>query len=258
VATEQATEKKGYWEIPSGWDWRQIGDIARMATDDDNVTKEKLVRNEGKIPVISSGDLKNTKDIQVSGRTTPDLLQDLNIKLWEEPRLLLARARAETVGRVGIFRGKAVHNRGVHAIIPDPNQIDLDYLFYCFRERTINARIVEEVIVQGKSAIRKDHTRQVMIPVPPSAQQRQIVERIETLLKDAERMRFLLEKTQQDIELVRSLLEEEVITDIAKQDAQEQIERMSQQVRQIEQLLNNVEQRILSDALRGNLLREGK
>lgn len=258
MATEQATEGKGYWEIPSGWEWRFIGDIADMAPDNDNVTEEKLVRNEGDIPVIFSGDLKNTKDIQVSRWTTQQDLDKFKIEPCEEPRLLLARARAETVGRIGIFRGKAVHNRGVHAIIPGPNKIDLDYLFYCFREGEINSRIVEEVIDQGKSAIRKEHTRQVVIPVPPLSQQRQLVERIETLLKDAERMRVLLQETQQDIALVRSSLEKEVITDSTKQDIQEQIGQMNQQIRQIEQLLSNVEQRILSDALRGDLYREGE
>lgn len=259
MAVEQTTERPGYWDVPGNWKWLPIGEVVNLAPDNNNVTEEKLTSNEGDIPIIFSRDLKNTKEITSNRRTTQLLLDQINIKPSEEPRILLARARAETVGRVGIFKGKAVHNRGVHAIIPRQDIVDLDYLFYCFRADEINSRIVEEVIVQGKTAIRKEHTRQVMIPVPSLPEQQRIVERIEILLKDVEQARALLQQTKQDIENVTHSVIGQNTTDTANQDdIGDQIARMRGQATQSEQLLKAIEQRILSEALRGNLYREGQ
>ena len=261
MATQQTTEAQGYWDVPDGWEWRSIDNVAEIPPDNSKATEENLVSHEGTIPFIMSGDLKNTKDIKISRWTTEQALARLNIKPLEKDRILLARARAETVGRIGIFKGKAVHNRGVHAIVPRQdieNPIELDYLFYCFLAGAINSRIVEEVIVRGKSSIQKKHTKQVMIPVPSPAEQLWIVERIETLLDDVERTRALLQNTYQDIELFTRSPADQYTAVAANQDIQDQIVRMREQATRSEQLLNAVEQEILSEALRGNLFRERK
>lgn len=253
MAMQQTTETQGYWDVPDGWEWRPIGDIAVIPPDNSKATEENLSVHEGTIPFIMSGDLKNTKEIEISRWTTEQALAQYNIKPLEKDRILLARARAETVGKVGIIRGKAVHNRGIHAIVP-LDAVDLDYLFYCFRIEEINSRLVEEVIVRGKSSIQKAHTRQVMIPVPPLEEQRQFVERIDTLLYDVARMRSLLQETFQDVELARRSLKPTTMS--AQQDIPDSIGQMRAQITRIEQSLNDAEQEILRRALRGKLYRE--
>lgn len=249
-------ERPGYWSVPDNWQWVPIGEFAEIPADSDDATEAKLASPEGTIPFIKSGNLENTKVIHVSTWTTEKLLNKYKIQPLERGRILLDRARAETVGRVGTFKGKAVHNRGVHAIVPDQNMIDLDYLFYCLRASEINARIVEEVIVQRKTSIQKKHTLQIMIPVPPVAEQRRIVERIEILFHDVERAGVLLQQTRQDItNVARSLVEQHAAL-AANQDIQDHLAHMRDHATQSEQLLKAIEQKILSDALRGNLYRE--
>jgi Type I restriction modification DNA specificity domain len=205
VTVEQTT-----WEIPPDWKWLTVEEITGVKRNKDNLvighasaTDGKLTTIGGNIPFILSGDLEDTKEIEVKRWTTEEALDDNKISPRSRlaaDRLLMALSWEGTAGKVGIFKGEGMHSHSIIAIIPQPEIVYLDYLFYCFREKRINAYATGEVTGEIKrTSLRKGLVEQVKIPVPPDIdEQRRIVERIETLLRDVQTGRVHLTIMKKD------------------------------------------------------------
>ncbi len=226
MAIEQTTEMQGYWDIPPGWEWRTIEEItggknnrANIVIGHASATDGKLTRIGGNIPFILSGDLEDTKEIDVKRWTTEGALDDNKISSRFRPtanRLLLALSWEGTAGKVGIFnKGKGIHNHSISAIVPQPEIVYLDYLFYCFREKTISTHAIGEVTGEiKKTSVTEGLVRQVKIPVPPAIdEQRRIVERIETLLSDVQKGREHLTIMKKDAERILDRALTEIFAD---------------------------------------------
>ena len=145
---------------------------------------------------------------------------------------------------MGTFKGEALHNKATVAIIPQSN-VSVDYLFYCFREKAIRTRVINEI--RTKTEITKEGIRRIMIPVPPEEEQKRIVQRIEALMHDVERGHALLRQMQEDTE---QLLKRTITESFSEQARLMRVNIKKSQVR-----FDDIEQGILRDALHGKLFR---
>jgi len=183
-----------------GWQLCPLAEVADIKIGVQGATDRDLAQANGNIPLILSGNLKNTKNIQVSTYTTVERLQEKKLKqeqVLTQERLLLALARRGTAGRVGIFKEAAIHNKATAAIIPK-KEIDLNFLFYYFRyQQPVVAQEVERL---GKTSITKKHLESLLVPFPSLEDQRQIVDRLDAKLSEVQQGYVLIERTRQYVE----------------------------------------------------------
>lgn len=195
------------WTLPTTWEWKSLADIATTKAGSVKAVTA-LTTNDGTVPLVLSGDLKNSKKIETDRRIHEADLAPKGIKLFTKGQLLLATI-GSTAGAVGILDFDAALNKAIFAIAPNEKDIRLDFLFYYFRTRSTYSYIKSALTGSAQQHISIPDVRLMQIPVPISLEeQRRIVLRIEALIQDIQRSRILLEKMHSD---VQQTLERELV-----------------------------------------------
>jgi restriction endonuclease S subunit len=186
-------------------DNKTLGTILEIIMGHQNATEGKLAQVQGTIPVILSGDLKNTKHISIKNYTTSERLQAEKIerKLLTQERVLLALSWPGTAGKLGIFRGEAIHNKAVAALVPK-EPMNIDFLFYMLKY--MKYAITYEVNVDGKTSSTLKYLNSLPVPLYPSLQeQKRLADQLDTLFQQIEKERNNIEQMQG---MVRNLLQD--------------------------------------------------
>lgn len=173
-----------------------LGNSLEIIMGHQNTTEKKLAQAQGTIPMILSGDLKNTKHIPIKIYTTRERLQEkkLEQKILAKERVLIALSWPGTVGKIGIFRGEALHSKATAAFIPK-EQMNIDFLFYMLKY--MKQDITYEVNVQGRTSITLKRLNNLpMPPLPSLEEQGRLADQLDALFQKVERERDSLEKTQ--------------------------------------------------------------
>lgn len=125
----------------------------------------------GNIPWVKSGELRENLILRTEEQVTEDALNETSIKLVPRGALLVAMYGA-TVGRVGKLGIDATTNQAVCAVIPDPSQADLNYIF---RVLVYKAKELVALGVGGAQPnISQQKIKKLKIPLPPLEEQKRI------------------------------------------------------------------------------------
>lgn len=187
------------WSLPATWEWKSLADVAKV-----NVGSAKaltsLATNDGTIPLVLSSDLKNSKKIDINRRIREADLTANSIKLFTRNQLLVT-AIGSTAGTVGILDFDAVLSKTIFAITPNEKDVDLDFLFYYFRTKSAYSYIKSVLRGAIHQHISIPDVKLIQIPIPLSLEvQRQIVLRIDALIRNTQRSKQLLEKMYSDLQ----------------------------------------------------------
>jgi len=138
---------------------------------------------DGTIPWVKSGELRDGPIFEVEEYITQAAIDHSSAKIFPSGTLLVALYGA-TAGKLGILKIDAATNQAVCAIFVD-NQIDRDYLyFFLLLQRN---SLIESRTGGAQPNISQDTIRNLLIPLPPLAEQ----QRIAGLLRRADRLRRL-------------------------------------------------------------------
>ena len=177
---EQITDDVTPFEIPDSWTWIRFGNLVNYVMGKTPPRAESEWWN-GNIPWVSisdmpeSGHVKQTKEYitevavkdKFGGRVSPAGTLLMSFKL--------------TVGRVSILDIEAVHNEAIISIYPfyDENHITRTFLFYILP--FISQFGDSKNAIKGKT-LNDTSISNLLIPLPPLAEQKRIVAKIEELL----------------------------------------------------------------------------
>lgn len=177
---EQITDDVTPFEIPDSWTWIRFGNLVNYVMGKTPPRAESEWWN-GNIPWVSisdmpeSGHVKQTKEYitevavkdKFGGRISPAGTLLMSFKL--------------TVGRVSILDIEAVHNEAIISIYPfyDENHINQTFLFYILP--FISQFGDSKNAIKGKT-LNDTSISNLLIPLPPLAEQKRIVAKIEELL----------------------------------------------------------------------------
>ena len=187
--------------IPRNWMWARIGTCALLTEYGTSVRSDEL---ENGVPVLAMGHIQDGNILLNVRKKVPRQIDDLPQLLLKRFDLLYNRTNsAELVGKTGIYLGDDDAFTFASYLIrirfnPDlvnPVYINLAMNAPYFRE----TQIVPELRQQcGQANVNGSKLRNMMIPLPPLAEQHRIVARVEELMTVCKRLEGKLSAIQEE------------------------------------------------------------
>ena len=172
---EIITDNGHYQKLPEGWCLTILGSIGTWQS---GTTPSRLQKDYygGNIPWLKTGDLNDGIITNIPEFITEKALKETSVKLNPTDSILIAMYGA-TIGKIGILSFPATTNQACCACLD--YKIDKMYIFYFLLSNRINF-----VSMGGGGAqpnISKEKIVNTTFPLPPLAEQKRIVSKIEEL-----------------------------------------------------------------------------
>lgn len=166
------------FDIPDNWEWVRLGDIGSWGSGATPAKGEPKFYNGGTIPWLVTGELTNGYVSTIKGRITNYALEHTSVKLNAIGSVLIAMYGA-TIGKLGILQIEATTNQACCACKPLSGVYNW-FLFYFLMANKQNYLSQAEGGAQPN--ISKEKIVVSVMPLPPLAEQKRIVEKLDKLL----------------------------------------------------------------------------
>ena len=188
---EIADDEKPF-EIPDSWKWMRLGNVGSWASGS-TPSRSNPEYYGGNIPWLKTGDLNDDYIIDTSEYITELALNKTSVRLNPIGSVLMAMYGA-TIGKIGILKIEATTNQACCACIPC-NGIYNKYLFYLLL--AYRKDFIKMGAGGAQPNISKEKIVTTVFPLPPLAEQKRIVAKIEKLLPYVERYEKAYNELQQ-------------------------------------------------------------
>lgn len=177
-----AEDREVPFDIPENWKWQKFGDIVDFNMGKTPPRSESIYWG-GDIPWVSIADMPKDGILLKTKEkiTTKAMKEKFGSKIVPKGTLIMSFKL--TVGRCSILGIDAVHNEAIISIKPivDKENVFRDYLSRVLSFLS-NYGDTKDAI-KGKT-LNSDSLNNLLIPLPPLAEQKRIVERIDSLLSN--------------------------------------------------------------------------
>ena len=188
----EITEDEKPFDIPESWKWIRVGNCGSWGSGA-TPSRTKPEYYDGTIPWLKTGDLNDGVIIEIPEYITELALEKTSVRLNPVGSVLMAMYGA-TIGKLGILSVEATTNQACCACIPYKG-IYNKYLFYfLMASRTAFIKMGEG---GAQPNISKEKIVNALISLPPLAEQRRIVAKIEELLPYIDRYEQAWSKLEQ-------------------------------------------------------------
>lgn len=172
-------EEEVPFEIPESWKWCHFGDVVDMQMGKTPPRGEALCWQNGTDSWVSISDMKDYGHIKVTKEQVSKYAVEHVFKN-KSPEGTLLMSFKLTVGRTSILDIPAFHNEAIISIYPyiDSKNSFRDYLFYLLP--VLSNLGDSKDAIKGKT-LNSSSLNDLFIPLPPLAEQRRIVAKIEEL-----------------------------------------------------------------------------
>ncbi|BAZ00152.1 restriction modification system DNA specificity domain protein [Tolypothrix tenuis PCC 7101] len=190
------------YEVPERWQWVRLGELAKVI---EYGTSEKSSELGGDIPVFR---MNNIRD----GKLLFDNLKYLSAKIKDLPRLFLQKNDLlfnrtnsyELVGKTGVFKGDSNQYTFASYLIRisllseyiSPDFVNLALNSTYFRQTQIEPEITQQC---GQANFNGTKLKNTLIPLPPLAEQKRIVEKCDRLLSICDEIEKRQQQKQESI-----------------------------------------------------------
>ena len=207
------------FEIPKSWRWVRLGDIGAWgAGATPNKSTRKYFEN-GTIPWLLTGDLNDGLITKIPHTITESALKETSVKLNPQGSVLIAMYGA-TIGKVGVLNLPATTNQACCACRPFDGVVNWYLFYFLMSQRDV---FISRGEGGAQSNISKEKIVATLFPLPPLAEQKRIVAKIEKLMPLVEEYGKLEEtRLQLDADLPatleKSILQEAIQGKLVPQD----------------------------------------
>jgi len=161
-------------KLPTSWSWISLGDIFDIKPGGTPSRSEAKYWN-GDINWVSSGEVANCEIKQTKERITKLGMENSSAKIRPSGTILLAMiGQGKTRGQVAILRIDAATNQNVASIQTGKTGVIPEYVFNWLLHR------YEETRILGwggrQKAMNTQHVREILIPLAPIEEQKQIID----------------------------------------------------------------------------------
>ena len=214
------------FEIPMGWEWCRLGEVFQTVSGTTPQSKNPEYYKDGTINWVRTTDLNNGVLENTEIKITEKAFMDCNLKILPENSVCVALyGGAGTIGKNAILRFRTTINQSVCALLPNDN-CEMVYLLYYLQWQ--RPRWMDYASGSRKDPnINQIIVKNCLFPLPPLAEQRRIVAKIEELMPLVERYG----KAQQALDqlneslparLRQSILQEAIQGRLVPQDPKEE------------------------------------
>jgi type I restriction enzyme S subunit len=172
-------------ELPPGWAATTIGDVATIVTGKTPSTKRKEFYG-GQVPFVRPGDLDGNGPLEVTEVTVTELGATQAPKL---PKGTVLVSCIGNLGKVAILARDAICNQQLNAILPS-EALQPEYTYHW--AKTIRPWMERNASAATVTILNKGRFEGAPLLLPPLAEQRRIVEKIEALQERSRRAREAL------------------------------------------------------------------
>ena len=188
----EISEDEVPFDIPESWKWVKVGNVGSWSSGA-TPSRTNPAYYGGIIPWLKTGDLNDGFIKKIPEFITDLALEKTSVRLNPVGSVLMAMYGA-TIGKLGILDISATTNQACCACIPYEG-IHNKYLFYYLMSMRRSYIGMAEGGAQPN--ISKEKIVNALIPLPPLAEQKRIVAKIEELLPLVERYAAAYEKLEQ-------------------------------------------------------------
>lgn len=203
----EITEDEKPFDIPESWKWVRVGNCGSWGSGaTPSRTNSKYYG--GTIPWLKTGDLNDGVITEIPEYITELALEKTSVRLNPVGSVLMAMYGA-TIGKLGILGIEATTNQACCACIPYEGIYNKFLFYFLMASRTAFIKLGEG---GAQPNISKEKIVNALIPLPPLAEQKRIVAKIEELLPYIDRYEQAWSKLEQfnsrfPVDMKKSLLQ---------------------------------------------------
>ncbi len=177
-------ELEGRYDLPDTWAWASLGEVGSVQVGG-TPSRKAAAYWGGTIAWVSSGEVANCRVFQTRETITDQGLANSNAKVYPIGTVLIAMiGEGKTRGQSAILDIGATTNQNAAGVLADSRFLDSEYLWRWALGQYENTRAVGHGGSQPALNARK--VRELVIPLPPLEEQREIAERVDALLRSSE------------------------------------------------------------------------
>lgn len=178
----QVVDTEGLPELPEGWLWTKLGDL-NETTSGGTPKRSNKDYYGGDIPWLKSGELEDNVITKAEETITELGLKKSSAKIFPTGTLLIALYGA-TVGKTGKLAIESATNQAICGIFNEGQVFYDQYLWHYLISFRNN--LIEKSFGGAQPNISQGIIQNLNVPLPPLAEQRVIVEQVETLFHFAD------------------------------------------------------------------------
>ena len=179
------------FKVPSGWEWSRIGDAVLFTQ---YGTSTKSSPSEQGVPVLTMGNIQDGMVIWRNEKRIPNTVEELPALYLKKFDLLYNRTNsAELVGKTGIYLGEDDCRTFASYLIR--LRVSREYFSPYFLNLTMNTSEFRETQIvplikkqTGQANVNGTALKNMLVPVPPLAEQRLIVAKVDELMAMCDRL----------------------------------------------------------------------
>lgn len=188
----EITEDEKPFDIPESWEWVRVGNCGSWGSGA-TPSRTNSEYYGGTIPWLKTGDLNDGVITEIPEYITELALEKTSVRLNPVGSVLMAMYGA-TIGKLGILGIKATTNQACCACIPYKGVYNKFLFYFLMASRTAFIKLGEG---GAQPNISKEKIVNALIPLPPLAEQKRIVAKIEELLPYIDRYEQAWSKLEQ-------------------------------------------------------------
>jgi type I restriction enzyme S subunit len=196
------TEDEIPFELPKGWVWCRVEDIATVKVGSTPSRSESRYWG-GDIPWVSSGEVANNFVAGTKERITEKALKETSVFLYPINTVLIAMiGQGKTRGQTSILRIPATTNQNVAGCIISHGLVIPEYLWFYFLSTYENNR--GSARGGNQPALNGQIVKQMLCPLSPLPEQQRIVAKVQQL---QQQLNALEKQVQQSNRYAQQLLQ---------------------------------------------------
>lgn len=183
----KAQSVEGPYELPKGWVWTRLGEIGVWKSGS-TPSRSNSQYYGGSIPWVKSGEVKQGRIKSTEEAITQQALNECSLSLNEKGCVLVAMYGAN-IGEVGILDIEATTNQAVCAC---RTYTDFDEQYLLLLITSLKPYFISQGAGAAQPNISREKIIATVFPLPPLAEQKRIVAKIDQLMArcdDLEKMR---------------------------------------------------------------------
>jgi type I restriction enzyme S subunit len=194
-------------DVPDNWVWCRLGDISNIVRGGSPRPAGDKRYYDGDIPFLKVGDLTGYENMYLNTHTHSIKEAGLHKTRFVEANTLMLTNSGATLGIPRICTFPTTFNDGIAAFL-DLIYIDQEYLYYFLKSKS-EWYLREASRGQGQPNLNTDIIASTFFPMPPLAEQRRIVTKLEDVMRTCEELEASIHASRgQNEQLLQQVLRE--------------------------------------------------